>query len=103
MFPSYRIYSLGICAKWCYTLRRQGGANWPLQTADREAVTSMGPTQAVCTCIIVPVLARAAKGSLHSGGHGSKASDHVFAITEAAGGDADELWSGSKANDGGLE
>lgn len=48
-----------------YTLRHAGSANWSLQTADGEAITSVGPTQVEHRPVIVCFPASAAKGSPH--------------------------------------
>lgn len=86
-----------------YTLRHAGGADWSLQTADGEAITSMGPTQVVHRLIIVRLPASAAKHSPHSGGCSSNNSEHAFAITEVVGAYTRMFWPGSRANHRGLE
>lgn len=47
MAPSHLIPLFDMCTKGFYTLTYIGGVNWTLQTADGEAITSVGSMQAV--------------------------------------------------------
>ena len=59
VFPFYRLFTaflpVFVPNGAVYTLRHAGGAHRPLQIADGDVVTSMGPPQVVRRPIIVPL------------------------------------------------